>query len=50
VKQGLLQHLDFDEVGELTEYVGCNIERNEAEGLARLTQPVLYRVYSYSDG
>jgi hypothetical protein len=31
-KQGLLQHFDCDEVGELTEYVGCKIERNEAEG------------------
>jgi hypothetical protein len=40
-KKGLLQQFDCDESGELTDYVGCKIDRNEAEGWAEITQPVL---------
>ena len=50
VKQGkekLKGHFEIDEVGELSEYVGCKIDYNKAEGWMRLTQPVL--VQSLSD-
>jgi hypothetical protein len=43
VKKQLFEHLDCDDVGELTEYVGCKIERDKDS--IRLTQPVLLQSF-----
>ena len=41
------QHFHIDELGELKEYVGCQIEYNQAEGYIRMTQPVM--IQSFED-
>jgi hypothetical protein len=43
-KKGMTDRFDCDEVGELTEFVGCKLDRTTDGGL-RLTQPVLLQSY-----
>ena len=45
-KKDMMDRFDCDEVGELTEYVGCKIERNWKERWIKITQPVLLQSYS----
>jgi hypothetical protein len=42
-KKLLMERFDCDEVGELTEYIGCKIDRDE--GFMKLTQPVLLQSF-----
>jgi hypothetical protein len=42
-KKDLMSRFDCDEVGELTEYIGCKVERGD--GYLRLTQPVLLQSF-----
>jgi hypothetical protein len=42
-KEQLMERFDCDEIGELTEYIGCKIERGE--GWMKLTQPVLLQSF-----
>ena len=44
-KESLKKHFDIDEVGELTEYIGCKVKVNREEGWIRLTQPVLLQSF-----
>ena len=44
VKKELFSHLACDDVGELTEYVGCKIVRDKDS--IQLTQPVLIQKFS----
>ncbi len=36
---------DCDDIGDLTEYIGCKIDRNDKEGWMKLTQPVLMQSF-----
>ena len=40
-----MARFDCDDLGEVTEYVGCKLERNMEEGWLKLTQPVLMKSY-----
>jgi hypothetical protein len=40
-KKQMMDRFDCDEVGELKEHVGCEIDRDLTEGSVKLTQPVL---------
>ena len=40
-----MKQFDCDEVGEMTEYVGCKIDYRPQEGMMRLTQPVLLQSF-----
>jgi hypothetical protein len=42
-KKGMMSCFDCDEVGELTEYIGCKVDRGD--GYLRLTQPVLLQSF-----
>jgi hypothetical protein len=42
-KKQLMERFDCDEIGELTEYIGCKIDRGE--GYMKLTQPVLLQSF-----
>ena len=42
-----MEHFELDQLGELSEYVGCKIQHNREEGWMRLTQPVI--VQSFED-
>jgi hypothetical protein len=42
-KKDLMSRFDCDEVGELTEYIGCKVDRGD--GYLRLTQPVLLQSF-----
>ncbi len=42
-KQQMMDHFDCDEVGEMTEYIGCKVEKGD--GWLRLTQPILLRSF-----
>ena len=44
-REALKQHFDLDEIGDLTEYVGCKVEYNKEEGWVKLTQPVLLQSF-----
>ena len=35
----------IDDVGEMTEYIGCKVEQNHDEGYIRLTQPVMLQSF-----
>jgi hypothetical protein len=40
-----MKEFDCDDVGELTDYVGCKIDINKEEGWLRMTQPVLLQSF-----
>jgi hypothetical protein len=42
-KKGLMERFDCDDLGEMTEYIGCKIERDKDS--MRLTQPVLLQSF-----
>jgi hypothetical protein len=44
-KEEMKKQFDWDEVGELTEYVGCKVDHNKEEGWIKLTQPDLMQSY-----
>lgn len=44
-KQEMKKVFDVDDVGEMNEYVGCKVERNEKERKLRLTQPVMLQSF-----
>ena len=46
-REKIKDYFDLDEVGALTEYVGCKIDYEKDEGWMRLTQPVL--IQSFAD-
>ena len=46
-KEKLKQLFDCDDVGELTEYVGCKLDWNREKGTIKFTQPVL--IQSFED-
>ena len=39
------KYFSLDEVGEVSEYVGCKVEYNKEEGYMKLTQPVLIQSF-----
>jgi hypothetical protein len=45
-KKMMTDWFDCDIIGNMDEYVGCKIERNEKEGWIRFTQPVLLQSYT----
>ena len=44
-KNKLTKIIKCEDTGELKEYVGCKIERNEEENWIKLTQPVLIKSF-----
>ena len=46
-KEAMKKEFDCEDLGVLTEYVGCKIEYNREEGYLRMTQPVL--IQSFKD-
>lgn len=42
-KKQLMERFDCDEIGKLTEYIGCKIDRGD--GYMKLTQPVLLQSF-----
>ena len=45
-REAIKEHFDLDEIGALTEYVGCKVVYNREEGWMELTQPVLLQSFS----
>ena len=45
VRNELASRFDCDIVGNMDEYVGCKLERNDEEGSIRITQPVLLQSF-----
>ena len=46
-KSSMMELFDCDDVGKLTEYVGCKVDYNQHEGTMKLTQPVM--IQSFTD-
>jgi hypothetical protein len=44
-KKIVMKHFEFDEVGELAEYIGCKVEYERNEGKMVVTQPVLIQSF-----
>ena len=44
-REKLKKYFSLDEVGEVSEYVGCKVEYNKEEGYMKLTQPVLIQSF-----
>ena len=44
-KKEMMKLFDCDDLGEMQEYVGCKVERNQEERWVRLTQPVLLKSF-----
>jgi Reverse transcriptase (RNA-dependent DNA polymerase) len=44
-KQKMKEYFDCNNVGELRKYVGCKVERNEKEGMMKMTQSVLIKSF-----
>ena len=40
-----MARFDYNDLGEVNEYVGCKLEHNKEEGWMKLTQPVLLKSY-----
>jgi hypothetical protein len=44
-KQKMNEYFDCNDVGEVRKYVGCKVERNEKEGMMKMTPPVLIKSF-----
>ena len=40
-----MDRFDCDNVGDVMEYVGCKIDRNESDGSMKFTQPVMLQSF-----
>jgi hypothetical protein len=44
-KKKIMESLACDDQGEMEEYIGCKVERNDEEGYIRFTQPVMLQSF-----
>ena len=44
-REEMLSLFECDDVGEVKEYLGCKVERNQERGEVRLTQPVILQSF-----
>ena len=40
-----MERFDYDDVGEVKEYVGCKIEKDKSEKSTKFTQPVMLQIF-----